>query len=132
MQTRCFNPNSIGYKNYGGRGITVCPEWVASFEAFFEYLGDRPSPKHTVERVDNNRGYEPGNVVWATKKRQARNRRSSRLVTAKGFTMTLVEWYEHTGNKPTTIAMRLARGWDPDRAVGTPPDTSKHRKSVRA
>lgn len=75
MKARCHNPANSRYESYGGRGITVCQEWRDSFEAFFAYVGPRPSSKHSMDRIDNDRGYEPGNVRWATASEQARNSR---------------------------------------------------------
>lgn len=75
MKTRCTNPNFKGWADYGGRGITVCPEWTESFEAFFAHVGERPGPGYSLDRIDNDRGYEPGNVRWSTKVEQMLNRR---------------------------------------------------------
>ena len=68
MKARCYNPNHIGYPNYGGRGITICPEWLESFQAFHNYVGDPPRG-YTINRIDDG-NYEPGNVNWETKKKQ--------------------------------------------------------------
>ena len=76
MKDRCLNPKSSNYPNWGGRGITVCQEWVDDFETFYAYVGPRPTPQHSLDRIDNERGYEPGNVRWATKLQQTHNRRS--------------------------------------------------------
>jgi hypothetical protein len=77
MKRRCLNPKRASYKNYGGRGIRVCQEWLDSFRAFADYLGPKPSPDHSIDRIDNNGHYEPGNVRWATASQQMQNTRVS-------------------------------------------------------
>ncbi len=79
IQTRCFNPRNAGAENYIGRGITMCARWKGSYAAFVADMGRRPSPKHSIDRIDNDKGYEPGNCKWATKAEQSRNRRSVKL-----------------------------------------------------
>lgn len=76
MKTRCTNPNNNRFDYYGGRGITVCPEWMESFEAFYAHIGPRPEPKglYSIDRINNDGNYEPGNVRWATKTQQANNK----------------------------------------------------------
>ena len=75
MKSRCYNKNNPSYKNYGGRGIQVCDEWRNSFLTFFADVGPRPTPRHSIDRIDNGNGYEPSNVRWATWCEQALNRR---------------------------------------------------------
>lgn len=79
MRRRCNDPKQRQYHDYGGRGIKVCPEWDASFQAFMDYMGEPPTPDHTMDRIDNDKGYEPGNVKWSTYVEQAANKRPTSL-----------------------------------------------------
>lgn len=117
IKRRCSNPRDIGYPDYGGRGIRVCDLWVNSFENFYADMGDRPSPKHSIERIDVNGDYCPENCGWATQTEQANNRRTSHYITVGGATLTAAEWGRKTGIKPATILGRLKRGWDSANAV---------------
>src|SRR5688572_22665668 len=84
MKQRCTNKKLACYPKYGGRGITVCERWMHSFENFLADVGEKPAKGYSLERVDNNKGYEPGNVIWATIKQQARNKRGLRMVQFAG------------------------------------------------
>lgn len=117
MIKRCLNPNCKAFGDYGGRGITVCERWL-KFENFYADMGPRPSDKHELDRFPNNDGnYEPGNCRWATVAEQARNRRSNRLLTFRGETLTLTEWSERTGIDRGAITARLKRGWSIERTL---------------
>jgi len=125
MKYRCFNESSPAYRNYGGRGITVCPEWSASFDAFYAHVGSRPGPSYSIDRIDNNRGYEPGNVRWATKREQTRNTRYSRHLIVNGRTQVLADWAAELGVHPAAILYRLKQGWPVARAVSEPKRQSR-------
>lgn len=117
MLARCTNPHHAKYAYYGGRGISICEAWRNSFAAFLVDVGPRPSPAHTLERGDNNRGYEPGNVRWATRGEQSRNQRNTRWVTLDGKRLTVAELADRTGIPSRKIRERLDRGWSPERAT---------------
>lgn len=120
MKSRCYDSNQEAFKNWGGRGITVCDRWRESFENFLEDMGPRPSPKHSIDRYpDNNGNYEPTNCRWATAKEQGRNRRDNHLVTFDGKTLTVVEWSEITGIPHRTLVERLKK-LPPDLALTEP------------
>jgi len=119
MRRRCSDPRNQGFYLYVNRA-TVCVEWEQSFEAFYRDVGSRPSPKHSLDRIDNNGNYEPGNVRWATPKQQARNTSKTRFLTAFGKTKALTEWAEELGIRPQSLKYRLKRGWDVETAVSRP------------
>ena len=106
MILRCHNASSAAYKNYGGRGITVCDEWRKSFAAFLKAVGPRPTPKHSLERMDNNGGYAPGNVRWAKVVDQANNRRTNVFVDVGGESLTLTQAARRLGISYRTAVRR--------------------------
>lgn len=120
MLNRCLDQDHPSFKNYGGRDITVCRRWASSFERFYEDVGPRPSEKHSLDRINNSRGYEPGNVRWATHKEQMRNVRRNRIVRLDGQAMPLVVACERTGVPYDVAHGRLRGGWDEERALKTP------------
>ena len=122
MLDRCYTPTCANYHNYGGRGITVCDRWrEGGFKVFISDMGPRPTPQHSIDRVDNNKGYSPENCRWATKKEQARNMRTNRLLTHNGVTATVAEWAEKLGVTITCITDRLDKlGMTVEEAVTTP------------
>jgi len=117
---RCMNPRSHDYRYYGGRGIEVCDRWRASPEAFIadilNEIGERPAGWQ-LDRIDNARGYEPGNVRWATPSMNCRNRRSNRVFEFRGEMLSLAGIAERVGLNYTTLHSRLRLGWDFDQAV---------------
>lgn len=110
IQTRCHNPNSSSYHNYGGRGIVVCSRWRESFQNFLDDMGLRPSNKHSIDRINVNGNYEPENCRWATRTEQARNRRNNRMITIDGETKTMQEWANQAGISASTIYLRSKAG----------------------
>ncbi|MEJ7730505.1 MAG: hypothetical protein WKG00_14950 [Polyangiaceae bacterium] len=131
MRTRCENPADKGYENYGGRGISICAGW-ASFNAFLADMGRKPTAAHSIDRIDNEQGYQCGrcaecvargaaaNCRWATVKEQQRNKRSNKLVRCGDADLALVAACEQVGIKYMTAVMRMRRGWSPEEAVHTP------------
>lgn len=113
MNQRCHNTKNKDYPKYGGRGIEVCPMWRDSFEAFYMSLGPKPTPDHTIERIDYNKGYEPGNVKWATRQEQVLNKGDNVNLTIDGVTQTVSQWAEHADCPVSafTIYKRIGRGW---------------------
>lgn len=120
MKQRCTDPNSNRFQMYAGRGIKICQRWLDSFENFIGDMGERPSKAHSIERVKNDIGYEPGNCKWATAKEQARNRRTSVFMTFQGRTMTLPEWAENSSLSYRTLRARKASGWSDEDVLTTP------------
>lgn len=103
---RCFNPKSINFHRYGGRGITMCDKWSKSFSEFLSDMGPCPDGM-TLERKNNDGNYEPGNCIWIPAARQARNRRDTIRITHNGKTQTLKEWAEQTGIPYACLQQRL-------------------------
>lgn len=120
MKTRCYNANSREYANYGGRGIVVCSQWKDSFSAFIDYVGPKPSAKHSLDRINNDGNYEPGNVRWVTIETQANNKSSNHTITYNSVQMSTTQWAKLKGIGRTTLQNRLNKGWDIARALETP------------
>lgn len=117
MIQRCYGPNHQAFARYGGRGISVCDTWRQSFTSFFADMGLRPSPDHSLDRIDNNGNYEPANCRWATRKQQAKNRRSNRRYLLHGEWLTVTEIRLLTGLPKTTLLNRLNRGLTIEQAI---------------
>lgn len=110
MKQRCYNPKSGQYKNYGARGVIVCSEWRSSFDSFVADMGKKPDGL-TIDRIDVNGNYEKSNCRWATQKEQQKNRRTTRIFTHNGMTMTMREWAAFLGRHEATLSSRLKQGY---------------------
>lgn len=120
MISRCTYEKHKWFKNYGGRGIKVCDEWRNDFSSFFAEVGKKPTSRHQLDRINNDLGYQPGNVRWSTPAENSSNRRNSRVIEWNGRRATLSEWARVTGIKVTTILQRIdAYGWDEVKALST-------------
>lgn len=119
MIQRCTNPKNTYYCNYGGRGIEVCESWL-SFINFYRDMGDKPTPEHTLDRIDNNGPYSLENCRWSSREQQDTNKRSNVWITHDGRTMTLTQWANETGIHYVTITARLSRGWSIAEALTLP------------
>lgn len=119
MKARCLNPKRKDYASYGGRGISVCAEWMA-FDRFFADMGPRPTASHSLERLDNDGPYAKWNCAWVDILTQANNRRNSTSLSANGETMTIPMWARRLECSAEVIKQRLKMGWSPERAVTQP------------
>lgn len=118
IKSRCTRPKHKDYKNWGGRGITVCPEWNSSFETFLRDMGERPSPAHSIDRLETDDGYRPGNCRWATTLEQGEHRRTNRAVTVDGQAFhSVTAACRHFGVAQSVANMRIQAGIDPAVAV---------------
>jgi len=123
MIKRCENPEVDRYPRYGGRGISVCHKWRVSYEAFLLDVGRRPSPNHSIHRINNDGNYEPGNVEWQTKKAQAYHTSRNVFVEINGIVRCISEWCLALGYSALdkkAIYERIRKGWDPKRAILLP------------
>lgn len=127
MLSRCYKSSDAWYRHYGGRGIKVCDRWLHSFENFLADMGPRPSPKHSIDRRDNDGNYEPGNCRWATAKEQNRNQRGNRVVIIENRSLTLAELSELSGISSSTLSHRLNLGLSPEEAISFRPLQPKER-----
>jgi hypothetical protein len=118
MRERCNSKNHVEYPRYGGRGVLICDRWN-SFENFLADMGERPSAEHSIDRIDVNGNYEPTNCRWASKSEQARNKRTSVLMTLNGETRHRLEWAERLNLSVNTIKRRQRMGDDDARALRT-------------
>ena len=130
MKKRCLDPKGLQYPDYGGRGIAVCARWM-DFAAFAADMGERPDPSFTLDRVNNDGNYEPGNCRWATIDEQMYNRRSTLRVVIDGEQLTTKDIAERTGLAPKTIRVRIARGTPPGKILSTTDELLRARPQTR-
>lgn len=127
MLKRCLEPHNKHYEYYGGRGITVCDEWL-SYDKFFADMGEKPDGR-TLERIDNNGNYTPQNCRWATREEQDSNKRTNRHITYRGKTQTMEQWARELRIHPATLSNRInARGMRPEIALSIPVDSRYSRR----
>jgi len=134
MKARCYNPNVAAYKDYGGRGISICEEWREDFQAFYDwaivngYDENAPRKACTIDRIDNDGNYCPENCRWIDWNSQQNNKNNNRMLTYKGETHNVAEWCEITGISRRTLMSRLNMGWSIEDALSKPIDNSKKKK----
>lgn len=135
MRNRCSSTKDPAFPDYGGRGIRVCQRWIngdgsrEGFACFLDDMGPKPSPSHSLDRIDNNGDYTPENCRWATKTEQARNRRSNYRVTMGGRSCALSEACEQLGLPFALVNSRIQQGWSTERALSQPFRKSRHAHS---
>lgn len=128
--SRCNNDKDEAYENYGGRGINVCNRW-SEFNNFFEDMGYAPSKKHSIDRIDNNKGYCKENCRWATAIQQHRNKRNTTYITFNGETKTLCDWAAQYKLTQQALFYRMKRGWPIERALTFPHQKRKTKNEYR-
>lgn len=120
MKDRCTRKSCKAYKNYGGRGITICDEWLGEdgFQHFYDWsMSHGYRDDLTIDRIDNNGNYCPENCRWATYKEQGNNTRKNHFITYDGLTMTIAQWERHLNLNKGTISNRLRRGWTEEECI---------------
>ena len=128
MLDRCYSVTHKNYHRYGGRGISVYQEWRDNPQAFFDVVGARPTPQHSIDRIDNDGNYEPGNVRWATREQQSNNTRFNHLLTFENKTLTVTQWAKRIKVNRGTLYSRLVAGWSDEKVLSTPIATKRFGK----
>ncbi len=133
IKARCLNPRSKAYGRYGGAGIGMDGAWAESFDAFLSHIGRAPGKGYSVDRVDNGKGYVPGNVRWATRAEQARNTSANVMVQRGTSEVCLTDAAAMSGLKRETVTSRIRRGWSVEEALSTEAKTEgyKHLSTIR-
>lgn len=128
MLERCYYKNAASYRNYGGKGITVCDRWVASFQNFWEDMKQGYSDNLTIDRIDSSKGYYKENCRWVSMKTQGNNRCNNKSLTHNGKTKTVSEWAEYLNLNTQTIFSRLNSLWSIEKTLTTPARSSSRNK----
>lgn len=133
MKQRCSNPNNKSFKNYGGRGIKVCDDWIEAKNFIDWAYANGYDETLTLDRIDSDKDYCPSNCRWVTMKVQQNNKRNNHFITFNGKTKTIKEWSEETGISNETIRRRIEYGWEVEAALYEPPQIKKKgmSRSVR-
>lgn len=114
---RCYNQKHPHYHRYGGRGITLCEEWLNDFLSFYNWsMANGYADNLTIDRIDNDKGYSPENCRWATEKEQHNNTSQNHLITMNGKTQNVTQWCEELGVNRAYVYRRLKKGWSPEKA----------------
>lgn len=129
MNQRCDieTTDAVNFKHYASRGIKVSDLWINSFKAFYDHVGPKPSKDHSIDRIDVNGNYEPGNVRWATSKEQANNRTNTLMITFNGVTKPAKFWTEYLGINYNTFYDRYSKGWSVEDALLKPIASSRFK-----
>lgn len=120
IKERCTNPNYKFWDRYGGRGITLCDEWINNPKAFYEFMGEKPFEKAEIDRIDNDGNYEPSNVRWSNRKENCRNTSARRTYTYNGVAKSISEWADEWGLEIGKIRTRIIRGWSKEDILNIP------------
>lgn len=120
MKKRCLDPANDSYKYYGGRGIKICSRWLKSFDDFYSDMGPRPSEKHSIDRINNNGNYEPGNCRWALPFDQNNNKSDNRIIEHDGKRLTAGQWERELGLWDGEVHYRLSLGWSEFKSLSIP------------
>lgn len=134
MKGRCMNPRNWEYRNYGGRGISICDRWLHSFENFYEDMHAGFDESLELDRINVNGNYEPSNCRWVSRREQQRNRRNNHVLMVGAVSKTVIEWAEDTGLKANTIITRIRRGWPVERLLeiaNSSASPANHRRARR-
>lgn len=121
MRKRCYNTNRQGYKNYGGRGIKICDDWLANRQSFYDWaLNNGYKDNLTIDRIDNNGNYSPDNCRWISREEQGYNKTTTHYLTYGGVRKSLIEWAKELNIDYDVFRSRVKLGWSMERIISTP------------